>query len=297
MSIHDRQYTQDDYGGGMPTHGNMMWGLPRLTPAVKWLLIINAATFIVQYFLDGNMLISTLFGVSVERFWAFWTYLTFQFLHGGVWHILLNMLGVYFLGTTLENMWGSKPFLRFYLGCGAAAGLLYVIIGAITQTNPAAILIGASGGVFGLLLACAVYCPQFRLVFFVFPVPIRPAAVVIFGLMLISVLNAAVNGAIDSVMSNVAHLGGAFAAAFRIWAWPVMREKKSDSRLNGSNKGAWKRRMAAAAGEEREVDRILQKIQREGIGSLNDKERKTLQNATKRQRETDRRINDTFKNR
>lgn len=307
MSVYDRPYMRDDSGpsyggeGGGTGGGGISWGLPKLTPVVKWLLIINVVVFIIQSLVaERYPEFNRFFGVSVSRFWAVWTYLTFQFLHGGIGHILLNMAVLYFIGTTLEQLWGGRAFLRFYLGCGAAAGLLFVIISAISQTNPNSYLIGASGGVFGLLLACAICVPQFRLVFLFFPVPIRPAAVVIFGIMIFTVLSAFVNGNTQSALSDVAHLGGALAAAFRIWVWPALRGQKirsQDANPAANNKGAWKRRMEKEAADEREVDRILEKIQQEGIGSLSDRERKTLQQATARQREKDRSTNNTFKNR
>ena len=114
--------------------------------------------------------------------------MTFQFLHDptSLWHIGLNMLGLYMFGTPLERHWGTKKFLRFYLSCGVAAGVAYVAIGAALGNASWIPLIGASGGVYGILLACAVLFPTFRVILFIFPVPIRLAAILIFGGMLLS---------------------------------------------------------------------------------------------------------------
>ena len=113
--------------------------------------------------------------------WQLWRFITFQFIHAGAVHLFFNMLGLYMLGTILERSWGTKRFLRFYLGCGVVAGLCHVAmafilnLGGIQTRIP---LVGASGGVFGIVVACAVLYPQIRLILILFPVPdtLRSAA-------------------------------------------------------------------------------------------------------------------------
>lgn len=293
MPLYDRPYMKDESttfdGGG--SGGGLAIGLPKPARAVKILLIVNIVVFVVQMFLDdlqgrapGSM--SRWGGVTVNGSWQLWRYFTFQFLHAGFWHIALNMLGLYLLGSHLERHFGTRRFLWFYLSCGVVAGVAYVIIGALDGVPPDMPIIGASGGVYGIVLACAVLFPQFRLIFLFFPVPIRLAAIIIFGGMILMVLQAMSAGRTSSVMSDVAHLGGAVAAAVWIWVLPKMRAARVSTRQK-LNKGAWERKMKKRAAEQAEIDRILRKIHDDGLDSLSTRERRTLRDATKRRQKQD----------
>jgi len=312
MGLHDRPYWRDDggrggYGGGGPMR-SIAFGLPRPGAAVKWLLIINISVFVLQVFMDAPTidrpygLLSSHLGVTLNGFWQPWRYVTFQFLHGGMWHVALNMLGLYMLGTPLERHWGTKRFTTFYLACGAFAGLAYVFMCGLVaggNGNPNAVatagrglgdvpLIGASGGVFAIVLACAVLFPHFRLIFFLFPVPIRLAAVIIFGGMVLVVLSGLRSGrAGPQFWSDVAHLGGVLAAAFYIWALPALRSGARQHRAR-LNEGAWRRKMEDRLAEQAEINRILDKINREGLDSLTRRERDILRDATRKQQHNDR---------
>ena len=266
-------------------------GMPKAGRVVKILLLINLAVFIVQALVDRPTplypygVISGWFGATVGGFWQIWRYFTFQFLHGDFLHIALNMLGLYMLGTPLEQRWGPKRFLRFYLSCGVVAGLAYVVMGAIVGMRADTPIVGASGGVYGIVLACAVLFPQFRLIFFLFPVPIRLAALIIFGGMGLLILQSVSHGVYSGQFwSDVAHLGGAVTAAVWIWIVPMFRGTLGRAR-RGARQGAWQRKLDRRAAEETEVDRILDKIRDQGVNSLTRKEKKILQDATHRQRE------------
>jgi len=310
MGLHDRPYWRDDggrggYGGG-PMRG-LAVGLPKPGAAVKWLLIINIVVFVLQVFVDRPSisnpygLLSSHLGVTLNGFWQPWRYVTFQFLHGGMWHVALNMLGLYMLGTPLEQHWGTKRFTKFYLACGAFAGLAYVLMCALVaggQDGPNAVataarglgdvpLIGASGGVFAIVLACAVLFPHFRLIFFLFPVPIRLAAVIIFGGMILVVLSGLTGRPGSQFWSDVAHLGGAVAAAFYIWVLPALRSGARQRRAR-LNEGAWRRKMEHRRADQAVINRILDKINREGLDSLTRRERDILRDATRRQQHNDR---------
>jgi membrane associated rhomboid family serine protease len=194
------------------------------------------------------------------------------------------MLGLYMLGTPLERHWGPKRFLRFYLTCGVVAGLAYVTIGWIVGNFAHTPIIGASGGVYALVLACAVLFPHMRLILFLFPVPIRLAAALIFGGMILLLAQSFAAGRYaGQFWSDVAHLGGAAAAAVWIFLGPRIGRATSGARKQ-INRGAWDRKVQARQDQQKEVDRILQKIQDEGIGSLTRREKQTLSDATRRQR-------------
>ncbi len=112
---------------------------------MKWLLLANIVIFVLQIFLDqpprGSFRdwgwMSQWLGASPEHWWQIWRYITFQFLHDihSIWHILFNMLGLYFLGTPLESYLGTRKFLIFYLSCGALGGVAYVIAGTLVAQD------------------------------------------------------------------------------------------------------------------------------------------------------------------
>jgi len=289
MPLAERDYMRRPPPGG-GGGGGLMVGVPRPARVVKYLLAINAVVFIVQMFLDreapgrrpGPM--SLWLGVTVGGFWQLWRYVTFQFLHAGFWHILLNMLGLWLLGSPLEQRWGPRRFLAFYLSCGVTGGAAYVLIGAAGGLPADMPIIGASGGVYGLVLACAVLFPHFRLIFLFFPVPIRLAALIIFGGMALIVLQAIADGRTTDAMSDVAHLGGAVAAAVWIWVVPRLRIAGKLG-PDGRGRGRWQKKLARRRREQEEIDRILDKIRRDGIDSLGRSDRRKLRQASRRQRE------------
>ncbi len=292
MGLYDRPYMQKDYNP--PTGGGITFGMPKPSRAVKYLLIINLVVFVVQIFLDRPRvgwpagIISGLFGVTVGDFWQVWQYVTCQFLHADPWHILLNMIGLYFLGSPLEKRWGSKRFLWFYLSCGVVAGTAYVVIGALGGVPPHRPIIGASGGVYGLVLAAAILFPNFRILLLFFPVPIRLAAILLFGGMILMVMQAAAAGHVETAMSDVAHLGGAVAAA--VWIWGVPRVSVKRRRQGGpSRPGTWQKKVQKRREIQRKVDGILDKIHNEGMDSLTRKEKKILRQAS-RMDEQDQRV-------
>jgi len=295
MGLYDRPYWRDDAGypsgGGGGIMRGMGIGMPKPGKVVKWLLIINGGMFLLQLIFDLGMSVSLskIFGVTVKDFWQVWRYMTFQFLHstGDIWHIAFNMLGLYMLGTPLEQLWGPKRFLRFYLSCGAVAGVLYVIAGLVLHSPGWIPLIGASGGVYGVLLAAAVLFPHFKIIFLFFPVPIRLAALVIFGGMILFLLSSLKAGVLSGPFwSDVAHFGGAGMAA--LWLWVIPRfGPMADRAVSKANRGMWERKMRQKRNVQAEIDRILDKIRVEGINSLSWKEKRALKEATKKQQRED----------
>ena len=283
MGIEDRPYMQEDDGptwrpgGGA---GGMQFGLPKPGLAVKWLLILNIGMFVVQL-IDRGGYTTVYLSAWPPAWWQLWRYITFQFLHGGAWHLIGNMLGVYFLGTPLERRWGTRRFTWFFLTCGATGGVLHVAV-SLLAGGPELPLLGASGGVYGTLLAAAVLFPHMRLIFMFFPVPIRLAAVILFAVMALGVL-----GGAGGSVSHLAHFGGVATAAFWLWGLPKLRASYADADAKRKH-NAWQKQVRQRQAEEKEVDRILEKIKREGINSLTPAEKKQLQDATRRQRDQDR---------
>ena len=296
MGFYDRPYLRDDYtapgSGGRGPGGGVFVGMPRAGRVVKRLLLINFVVFILQALSQGTKggqvgPVDQALAITVDTWWQIWRYVTFQFLHGGIWHLGLNMLGLYMLGTPLEQQWGPRRFLLFYLSCGVVAGVAYVVMGMLLGPSylpPGMPLVGASGGVYAIVLACAVLFPQFRLIMVLFPVPIRAAAALIFGIMIFGLLQSLANDQITGQFwSDVAHLGGAVAGAVWIWVLPQLGVRLASARVK-SSQGAWQRKVHREVEEEKTIDEILRKIHDQGINSLTKQEKKKLADATERRR-------------
>ena len=105
------------------------------TTGVKWLLIVNTAVFILTGLLSpqftGDIMLLALAPVAVVKHFAIWQLATYLFLHGGVWHLVFNMLTLWMFGTPLERDWGTRRFLKYYFICGIGAGLCDVLLNAL----------------------------------------------------------------------------------------------------------------------------------------------------------------------
>ncbi|OHB79079.1 MAG: hypothetical protein A2Z25_22750 [Planctomycetes bacterium RBG_16_55_9] len=277
MGLYDRDYTQAD---SQTHHSHFRYmprmRLPRITPVVKWLLIINIGIFLAGISIRplGDFLYTwlQLDATSLSRTLQPWRLITYQFLHAPdyVFHIFFNMLGLFFLGPTLERHWGGRKFLPFYLGCGVAGALFYLFLVSI-KLLPAGQMVGASGAILGLLAACAILFPQFVVFIYLFPVPIRIAAILFTAVYLVTVVTGGANAGGDA-----AHLGGMAAGA--VYVLSQSWRYKYTSRLRADRR---QKRIVVQQDLEAEVDYILKKVHDSGIQSLTRKERNTLKEATK----------------
>jgi len=281
MSWYDRDYyrTQSDgYRGGFG--GFSGFGLPRPTRLVTWLLIGNVAAFVLTAICgplnNSNPLYvaGSLKSIRSDVAWELWRFVTYQFLHGGTWHLFANMLGLYFFGPPLERTWGPRRFVLFCFGCGIVGGLTFWVLGG--WADPGSYLIGASGAVLGLLTACAVLFPGMMIILLFFPVPIRVAAVLLVGLYTLSLLS-------TRSLADACHLGGMAAAYVYIrsqrWQHQVSARRRQQH---------WQRAMAEEQRDQEIVDRILEKIHEHGMQSLTWWEKRALRRATERQRQRER---------
>src|SRR5215475_11554900 len=180
----------------------MMFGGGAVTPAVKFLLIANTAVFFVQLFLPSEIL--HLFGLVPEMIWQdfyFWQLFTYQFLHGGLFHLLFNMLALWMFGCDLERRWGSNFFLKYYFVSVVGGGILNTLL-VPGQIVPS---IGASAGIYGILLAYGLIYPN-RIVYFyfLFPIKMKYFVWIIGGIAFYSSMTAAG----QSGIAHLAHLGG-----------------------------------------------------------------------------------------
>ncbi len=278
MGLYDRDYTQAGFQSQHHYAPQMRMNFPQITPYVKILLIINIAVYLLQI-IGLDKFITSWFSVYPANFamtLQAWRYITYQFVHDDIIHILFNMVGLFFLGPVLERYWGSKRFILFYLGCGMAGGLLYPVLIATGLIAPHPVLgalplIGASGSVLGLLAACAILFPHFVVFFLFFPVPIRVAAII-----LLLIATAAILGQGANAGGEAAHLGGMAAGAIYVFSQSWRSKIKTKPRV-----GQWEKKMQEERSLQLEVDRILEKVHQYGIHSLTFKEKRILKQATK----------------
>ena len=200
------------YGG--PTYSQFGPGL--MTPVVKALILANVGVFVVSALIPpAASLFIDYFGVTPQKVltrFMLWQPFTYLFLHDsrGVGHILFNMLILWMFGVQLERLWGSKFFLRYYIvaGCGAAVVTLVVSLlpfsfSAATYTT---VTIGASGAIYGLLMAFAMYYPDTPiLMFFLFPVPAKYFVMILGAIAFISTPR------YGDGIGHITHLGGLLA--------------------------------------------------------------------------------------
>lgn len=172
-----------------------------VTPAVKFLLIVNTAVFFLQLFLPNQFL--DFFGLVPARVWDdfyLWQLFTYQFLHGGLLHLLFNMLALWMFGCDLERRWGSPFFLKYYFVSVIGGGVLNALI-LPGQVAPS---IGASAGIYGILLAYGLIYPnQIVYFYFLFPIKMKHFVWIIGAIALYSSIASGQSG-----IAHLAHLGG-----------------------------------------------------------------------------------------
>ena len=190
---------------GRPSSVAYSFGPGPITPAVKAIIFANIGFFVVSLIYSPVILYLGLIPEAVIGHGWLWQPVTYMFLHAGAMHILFNMLGVWMFGVELERLWGTKFFVRFYAVSGIGAGLTVLAtslipIPALHETY-SAVTIGASGALYGLLMAFAIYYPDRPiLMFLLFPIPAKYFVMILGALAFLI--------APGSQVSNTAHLGG-----------------------------------------------------------------------------------------
>ena len=183
-----------------------------LTPAIKALVIANVAVFLVSRVVD---LVELRLGFAPSQVVSqgyIWQPVTYMFVHGGIFHILFNMLALWMFGVELERMWGSRYFTKFYFVCGVGAAAVQTLMSFLpvpalqqvyyTQT------IGASGAIFGVLFAYARYFPDRPIMlYFVFPIPAKYFVMIMGGIALLASFEGGGGG-----VAHATHLGGMVVA-------------------------------------------------------------------------------------
>ena len=281
MGLYDREYYRRSPGGSFasPLSGSSI---------TKRLIILNVVVFVVDQFLV-NLARAPQYSLSAlgafeltraTRGLQLWRWVTYQFVHAHVWHLVFNMIALYFFGPLMERWWGSRRYLAFYLLCGISGAVLYALL--VPFLGPG-FMVGASGSIFGILAGAALVAPDQTVLFMMFlPMKLRTLALILMGVAAYTVFTAGPNAG-----GQAAHLGGA-ALGFVLMKnphWlgfaqrPLLRRRPVPGPVTRPPPDAHARRK-----QEAELDRILTKVKDQGLHSLSEKEKKTLRDATDRQR-------------
>jgi rhomboid family protein len=246
---------RSSYGSSF-SGSSFSFGPGPLSTTLKALIGANVLLFFAQQFIPN---LTELLGLRpafvVQNLWV-WGLVTYMFLHGGLFHILFNMLALWMFGTELERMWGSRYFLKFYFVTGIGAAVLTVAFSLLPfgvsrdlyQSN----IIGASGAIYGLLLAYALYFPDRQIyMYFLFPVPAK----IFVAIMGAIALYASISGS-NGGLANATHLGGLLVAylylksarmnplselKYRYLKWKINRVRKKFDVYSGGRANDWDR--------------------------------------------------------
>jgi membrane associated rhomboid family serine protease len=263
MTNNFQQYSGSDY---------------KVRSAVNGLIVINIVVFILINILRNVpwiMYLGLVPNLVLSRL-MLWQLVSYLFVHAGLWHLVLNMLMLWMFGTVLEDTWGSKRFLVYYFFCGIGAGICSIVF----AYNSAYPVVGASGAIFGLLVAFAVMFPEsVILLFFIFPMKMRYAAMVLAGINLLAAISNP-----GSEIAYIAHLGGGVFGYFYLKNGAIRfpLSKFSIARWQESIKQKKQVKQKQEIMDiDRRVDEILDKISSQGISSLTKKEKEVLEQKSK----------------
>lgn len=243
------------------------WKPKIFTEVIKILIGINVGLFALRILIVNYFDIVTILGLSSQSIWPLvWQPVTYMFVHGGFWHVAINMFVLWMFGSELEMVWGRKEFLRYYFVTGIGSGLIWLLFNI---GNPYSILIGASGAIYGVLVAYGLMFPN-RIIYlyFLFPIKVKWFVIVIGVIAFFSSMNNASN------ISHITHLSGMIIGYLYLSSqqrWKKLRfgfrklfvEFKTAQR----DKTHLKKRT-----QDSEIDRILDKISDVGYKNLSEDE-------------------------
>ena len=240
-----------------PYASTLSFGPGPLSTVLKALIGANVAMFLVTTFAQEVVRFLGLVPTDVIHQFRVWQLVTYMFLHGGIFHIVFNMLALWMFGAELERIWGTRYFLKFYFITGVGAGVLTVLFSLLpfefAQSIHRSIIIGASGAIYGLLLAYALYFPDRPIyMYFVFPIPAKIFVAIMGAIAFFSSLSDA------GGVANATHLGGLLVAylflkgarlhpmsevKYRYLKWKINRVRKKFDVYSGGRADDYDRRV------------------------------------------------------
>ena len=237
------------------SRSTVAFGPGPLSNTLKAIIGLNVLMFVAQQLVPALAWTLGLMPAAVVDRFSIWQLASYMFLHAGVFHLLFNMLALWMFGTELERIWGTRYFLRFYLLTGIGAGLLTVIFAYLpfgfTGALRHSIVIGASGAIYGLLLAYALYFPDRPIyMYMVFPIPAKYFVMIMGALAFYSSLSD------NSGVASTAHLGGIIVGylllkgaridplgelKYRYLRWKMNRVRRKFDVYSGGRSNDWDR--------------------------------------------------------
>lgn len=261
------------------------WTKISVDPAARTIVVDHYRTW---HLLNGYGHFSLLKGFLAYEVWRVVTY---QFLHANATHLFFNMFGLFMFGGMVEQFLGRRQFLSFYLLCGISGGLLYLLFvgldalgvplpGTLSATNMGTPLIGASAGVFGVIVACAKISPNQSVMLLFPPIPLKLKWLA-YGYVVIAAGNLILGG--HNAGGDAAHVGGAIAGYFYIRNTHLLRGFLDFGIGPAPKHGGGHPRPGPKGPSrlEKKADKILDKVRDQGMQSLTEREKKILKKSSR----------------
>jgi membrane associated rhomboid family serine protease len=239
------------------SHSSFSFGPGPLSPSLKAIIAANVILFLATFVIPELVRLFGLTPSDVVLEGRIWQLATYMFFHGSVPHVLFNMLALWMFGTELERMWGTRAFLRYYFIVGVAAGVSTILVSSLFPFAARTFYtttIGASGAIYGLLLAYGLLFPNRPIMlYFVFPVPAKYFVMIIGGIALLMSVSDS-----GGVVGHITHLGGLVAGylllrgrslspanevRYRYLRWKMARARKRFGVHAGGRKDDWDKRV------------------------------------------------------
>jgi membrane associated rhomboid family serine protease len=236
-----------------PYASSFSFGPGPISTALQALIGANVVMFVAQLYPPVTQVLGLHPALVIHSFWI-WQLATYMFLHGGIFHIVFNMLALWMFGAELERTWGTRYFLKFYFVTGIGAGMLTVLLSLLPFDFARQLqyqnIIGASGAIYGLLLAYAMYFPERPILLIVFWVPARLCVTILGAIAVFASLSDA------GGVANATHLGGLLVGylylkgaggdplsemKYRYLKWKMNRLRKKFDVYSGGRADDWDR--------------------------------------------------------
>ncbi len=243
------------------------WNPRAFTDAIKVLIIINICMYLFKILAGSQLDMIRIFGLSSSTIWPLiWQPITYMFMHGGLWHVAINMFILWMFGSELETIWGRNAFLKYYFVTGIGAGIVWLLFNI---NGSSAILIGASGAVYGILMAYGLMFPNRTVyIYFLFPIKVKWFVLFIGALAFFSSMGTGSN------ISHLTHLSGMLIGYLYLrfsyhWRNMSFNLRKKFVELKTSQKKIVKEHEMKL---QEEVDMLIDKANICGWESLSDEE-------------------------
>ena len=251
--------------------GSIAFKPQNFTDAIKILISVNALLFLFRYIAKSQFDLAQIFGLTSNNVWPMiWQPFTYMFIHGDFFHIFMNMFVLWMFGSEMESIWGRREFLKYYFITGIGSGLIWLLF----NTGGNAVLIGASGAIYGILLAYGLMFPNRKvLIYFLFPVKVKYFVLILGLIAFVSSLSFS-----GSNISHLTHLSGmmiGFIYLKSTWTTQKLRLLMNSYFASLKYKKIM-RKEKRIANIQANVDQLLDKVSDVGFDALSEEEKDKL---------------------